>query len=350
MTAEHGDWLTELSESEPASAVEVGAALVAVLDSPNPSTLACVGSPSTPPSPDPRETADYTCGLMLEELQKVRRRVSEVASSRKRLDLRLGKERAEGAGRAQLAELESDRAAARQREEHLTEQSQRLQWQIDSFRTAKEFAKGMYTAAEAQLRIAELIDATGAERDAFLAQLTAALISAKERLEQVTAQGSQTLDLIREQRRQADAVRTEAPVGERLGVPRPLPPEPPRAPPPPQPEPPEGPLAADPAPGLLELGVDAGGSEIRILFAVAPANTVTLLAVLDGPEALSEHGAEAISVASDLLTEIREEGWPADVDEVTLEDSGVFLARFFPADDGSIRRRSAVLAEATATS
>jgi spore germination cell wall hydrolase CwlJ-like protein len=248
MTAELGEWLAELGQSEPATAAEVGAAVVAVLDAAEPSGLAIVGSPSTPLSADPREAADYTNGLMLEELQHVRRRVSDVATSRKRGELRLGKERAAGTGRARLAELESDLVAARQREEHLTEQSQRLQWQVDAYRTAKESAKGMYTAA--------------AERPT----------------------------------------------------------------PPPQP-----PSAADPAPGLLELRAGAAGSDIRILFAVEPADTVTLLAVLEGPEAISEHGAEAVELASSLLTEIREDGWPADVDEVILEDSAAFQARFVTA-------------------
>lgn len=330
MTAELGGWLAELGESQPATAAEVGAALVAVLESADPASLASVGSPSTPPSLDPRETADYTHGLMLEELQHVRRRVSDVATSRKLGDVRLRNERAAGTGRARLAELESDLAAARQREELLTEQSQRLQWQVDAFRAAKESAKGMYTAAEAQLQIAELIGATGGHGDAELAQLTAALNSAKERLHRVTTQGRETLDLIREQRRQADPVRTEPPVGERPAMPRPLTPRPPRAAPPPPPQPQARPVAAEPAPGLLELQADVLGSEIRILLAVEPMDTVTLLAVLEGAEAINEHGAEAIELASDLLTEIREDGWPSDVGEVLFEDASAFLRSFLP--------------------
>lgn len=194
-----------------------------------------------------------------------------------------------------------------------------------------ESAKAMYTAAEAQLRIAELIDAAGGERDAFLAQLTAALISAKERLERVTAQGSQTLDLISEQRRQADGARTEPPVGEHPGTLQPLTPGLPRAAPPAPPQPQARPVAAEPAPGLLELGVDPGGADIRILLAVEPPDTVTLLAVLEGAEAISEHGAEALDLASSLLAEIREDGWPADLDEVIVENSAAFLARFVTA-------------------
>jgi len=95
---------------------------------------------------------------------------------------------------------------------------------------------------------------------------------------------------------------------------------------------------------LLELRADPLGTDTRILLAVEPADTVMLLAVLEGPEAVSEHGAEAIRVTSDLLTEIREGGWPADMEVITLADAGALLARFFPADDGRVARRAHVLA------
>jgi phage shock protein A len=288
MTAELGGWLAELGESEPATAAEVGAALVAVLDAADLSALAILGRPSTAQSPDPRETADYACQQLLEELQQVRRAVADVASSRQRADLRLGAERAAGADAARLAELEHDLAAVRQTEVQLAEHSQRLQREVDSFRTAKETAKAIYTVADAQLRIAEAIGAASGEPEPDLGQLRAQCRAAEQRLRALAA--SQT------------------------------------------------------APGLLELRANSLGSEIRVLLAVEPADTVTLLAVLEGPEAVSEHGVNAVKLASDLLTEIREDGWPADMGEVTLEDTGAFLARFFPADDGGIGRRAEVLA------
>lgn len=309
MTAELGEWLAELGESDPATAVEVGAAVVAVLDAAEPSGLASVGEPSTPLSADPREAADHVYEQMLAELQQVRRRVSDVATDRRQIELLLER-RIAGVEPAEIAELEQNLAAAQQQEASRTEVSQRRQWEVDAFRTAKESAKAMYTAAEAQLRIAEVLEATGAGPDADLARLTAALNSAQERLERVTAQGRNTLDLIREQRRGA-------------GEPIPAAAADRPTPPPPQPHP-----AADPAPGLLELRVEPAGSDIRILFALEPADTVTLLAVLEGPEAISEHGAEAVELARSLLTEIREDGWPADVDQVSVENSAAFQARF----------------------
>ena len=304
MTAELGDWLTDLSESEPATAAEVGAAVVAVLDAAEPSSLATLGKLTTPYSDDPRETADYLYQQMLEELQQFRRGVSDVATARKRAELRLGKQRGAGAEGAETARLEQSLSASRQREERLTEQSQRLQWQVDAFRAAKEYAKAMYTVAETQLRTAGAMAALeGGGSGADTAQLAAALKDARERMERVAAQGTQTLHTLRAPRDQADG-------------------------------------DAD----LLELRADPLGSEIRILLAVEPADTVTLLAVLEGPDAAREHGVDAVSLASDLLTEIHEDGWPADIDEVALADADAFVARYFPADDGSIRRRAGVLA------
>ena len=45
-------------------------------------------------------------------------------------------------------------------------------------------------------------------------------------------------------------------------------------------------------------------------MAVEPADTVTLLAVLDGEDAITEHRAQAIELAGDLLTDIRAGDWP----------------------------------------
>jgi hypothetical protein len=95
------------------------------------------------------------------------------------------------------------------------------------------------------------------------------------------------------------------------------------------------------------LRADPLGSDIRILFAAEPAGTVTLLAVLEGRDAVIERGAQAIRLGGELLTEIRDDSWPADLDEVVLADPDEFLAQFFPADDGSIARRAEVFAAMT---
>ena len=131
---------------------------------------------------DPRETLDYSYQKQLELLQKVRRGVADVATSRKRLELQLGQlqgqsSKLEAQGRKALAvgredlarEALSRRAALQQQvtdletqhqtlqgeEEKLTLAAQRLQAKVDAFRTKKETIKATYTAAQAQTRIGE---------------------------------------------------------------------------------------------------------------------------------------------------------------------------------------------------
>jgi phage shock protein A len=131
---------------------------------------------------DPRETLDYSYQKQLELLQKVRRGVADVATSRKRVELQLTRlqqesdklrgqaQQALGAGREdlarealtrrsgldqQIADLTTQHAALQEKEEQLTQAAQRLQAKVESFRTRKETIKATYTAAEAQTRISE---------------------------------------------------------------------------------------------------------------------------------------------------------------------------------------------------
>ena len=131
---------------------------------------------------DPRETLDYSYVKQQELLQKVRRGLADVATSRKRLELQMQQldaqsrklqeqaQQALGQGREDLAREALGRRAALQQqgadlaaqhanlqgeEEKLTNASQRLTAKIESFRTKKESLKATYTAAEAQTRINE---------------------------------------------------------------------------------------------------------------------------------------------------------------------------------------------------
>ncbi len=131
---------------------------------------------------DPRETLDYSYQKQLELLQKVRRGVADVATSRKRLELQmqqlqqqsdkldaqarqaLSVSREDLAREAltrksslaqQLSDLQGQHAALQQEEEKLTMASQRLQAKVEAFRTKKETIKATYTAAEAQSKIGE---------------------------------------------------------------------------------------------------------------------------------------------------------------------------------------------------
>lgn len=131
---------------------------------------------------DPRETLDYSYQRQLEMLQKVRRGVADVATSRKRLELQITQlqqqsdkfevqgRQALAAGREDLArealtrrsgvqqqqaDLATQHAALQGEEEKLTLASQRLQAKVDAFRTRKETIKATYSAAEAQTKIGE---------------------------------------------------------------------------------------------------------------------------------------------------------------------------------------------------
>lgn len=131
---------------------------------------------------DPRETLDYSYKKQLEMLQKVRRGVADVATSRKRIEVQMTQlqqqaeklqqqaKKALSLGRedlarealsrrsgleGQLTDLRTQHEALQGEEEKLTLAAQRLQAKVESFRTRKETIKATYTAAEAQTRIGE---------------------------------------------------------------------------------------------------------------------------------------------------------------------------------------------------
>lgn len=131
---------------------------------------------------DPRETLDYSYQKQLELLQKVRKGVADVATSRKRIELQMTQlqqqadkltqqaQQALGAGRedlarealtrksaltSQISDLQAQHAQLQGEEEKLTLASQRLQAKVEAFRTRKETIKATYTAAQAQTRINE---------------------------------------------------------------------------------------------------------------------------------------------------------------------------------------------------
>ncbi|MFF3667161.1 PspA/IM30 family protein [Microtetraspora malaysiensis] len=133
---------------------------------------------------DPREMLDYSYSQQLELLNKVRRGLADVATSRKRVELQLTEvqdsatkleaqaQQALSAGReeiartaltrraaalSQLSDLQNQRTSLQAEEERLTLASQRLQAKVEAFRTRKEMVKASYTAAEARTRISESV-------------------------------------------------------------------------------------------------------------------------------------------------------------------------------------------------
>ena len=133
---------------------------------------------------DPRETLDLSYEKQLESLTKVRRSVADVATARKRIELQAAQlqkqadklqEQAKGAlaqgneplarealaRRAalgeQLSDLQSQHQQVKEQEDRLIETSQRLQAQVEQFRTKKETLKASYTAAQAQTQVGEAV-------------------------------------------------------------------------------------------------------------------------------------------------------------------------------------------------
>jgi phage shock protein A len=139
---------------------------------------------------DPRETLDYSYERTLEMLQKMRRAVADVATSRKRIELQAQQlqrsaEKLEGqASQAvsqnredlarealtrrqaigtQLTDLQAQHDQLKAEEARMVEASRRLQAKVDSFRIRKETMKANYTAAEAQTKVNEAISGIGEE-------------------------------------------------------------------------------------------------------------------------------------------------------------------------------------------
>ena len=168
---------------------------------------------------DPRETLDYSYEKQLELLQKVRRGVADVATSRKRIELQIQglvqqeskldeQARAALAGgredlarealtrksglHQQIADLQSQLATLQEQEEKLTTAAQQLQAKVESFRTKKETIKATYSAAEAQTKINEAFAGISDE----LGEVGMAMQRAEDKTAQMQARASAIDELV----------------------------------------------------------------------------------------------------------------------------------------------------------
>jgi phage shock protein A len=168
---------------------------------------------------DPRETLDYSYQTQLELLQKVRRGVADVATSRKRVELQMNQVQQQAdkldrqardalaAGRedlarealtrkanvsTQLSDLQTQYASLQGEEEKLTAASQRLQAKVDAFRVRKETIKATYTAAEAQTKINEVF--TGISEE--MSDVGLAIQRAEDKTEQMKARAGAIDELL----------------------------------------------------------------------------------------------------------------------------------------------------------
>jgi hypothetical protein len=325
--AEVGDWLVGLPESEPEAAIEIGAALTALISAetePGPPLVTGTAPDPVPgPDADPRELLDYQYQQLLEALQHVRREVADVASQQWRLRVQL---QVAGLDPGMRNALEHQLAAADELEPLLSTRAGHLQSLVNAMRTQKETAKAMITAAEARTRIqdaaaeleSEVIrehgpgnwlgrpdEEPGPDTDLAASEWTT-------RLEGLVAQARQLLAV-----EDADE--------------------------------PGGPAPEWSTARIRELHADPLGSGARVLFAAEPADTIVLLTVLENAEAVDQHEDAAIDAAADLLGQISDGGWPTADDEPGLEfaDADEFLIRFFPQARAEVRARAAALAGLT---
>jgi DNA-binding XRE family transcriptional regulator len=324
--AEIGDWLAGLRESEPAAAAEVGASLAALMaaaDALRPPLATPVEvDPAPGPDADLRELLDYQYQRLLEMLQRVRREVADVANQQWRLATQL---EVAGLDPAMRAALERQLEAAGKLEPLLSRRARRVQSLVDAFRTEKETAKAMITAAEARVRIDEAV--------AELEDQTIRQVKPGDRPAMAEDLGAYAEGAASERSARLERLMAEARELESL-------------------EDPGDPDDVAPAAGrsrarVRELHADPLGSDARVFFAIEPAETIVLLSVLENAEAVARHREEAIGTAAELLADISDRGWPAGADGPGQEfgDTGEFLAQFFPQARAGILARAAGLAQ-----
>ena len=329
MSTEIGNWLIDLRSSQAAVAAEVGAALAAALHSDNVTGLAFVSDLGTPEPVEPGDgvaAVDVAYQDLLDGLGLLRQQSAEAGSFRTTSRVRISP-----AGSRPLPWTTEEIAQARQREAELTARSQRWQRDVDAFRARKEAVKASYTAASAARDIQRAIIASEeALGGVGLGDARAGLPEASE-AEAELAAAEQALSAATAGLRDLLAEAAMLRRGLRSG------------------------LSADGSPpdsepgvtaGLLELRVCPFAADVRLLCAMEPACTLTLLAVLEGEAAVSSYRARAVGLAGDLLAEIRAEGWPAEIGEVAFTDAETFLQKSFPDLISYISARSAALAAA----
>ncbi len=139
---------------------------------------------------DPRETLDYAYERQREMLQKVKRGIVEMVTTKRRLQLQAEKVRANisnverqaaqamAAGREDIARLALQRKQAalielegldqqienlEMEQQKLINAEQRLVAKVESFRSRKEIVKAQYNAAQAQVRIGSALSGISEE-------------------------------------------------------------------------------------------------------------------------------------------------------------------------------------------
>jgi hypothetical protein len=338
MSAEIGDWLAELRSSDLAAATNAGAALLAAMDAGDVPGLAAVSQLAVPPAVDPADlvaAVEDASQAVRSALGLLREQVAAAGSYRHTTRQRITPH---GSYPHPLTTEELGEAALREQE--LIDRMQTSQLAAESFRLKTVAATARHASAAAMRDIQLTVLAAGGQTPAEQATAHEALAEAEVSVASAEAELAGLLPEAAALRRSfiwASAIRDTASRDT------------------------SGSDTADPGdiePGLLELHADPLGTDARILFAIEPADTVTLLAVLDGPAAVSEHRHLAIKLAGELLAELRTAGWPQDETdadgpgsgdgaELTFADPDAFLAAYFADSQAGVRRHSAALEAAS---
>jgi phage shock protein A/DNA-binding XRE family transcriptional regulator len=348
------DWLTALRGTEPGVARLVGEAVLALLEAgislgpPLVLPLASVFRPAD----DPREVLDYTYERALEILQRVRRGVADVATSRKRVELQVSQleqsatklvrqvqdaldsgredvardaQRREAAVQEQLSELRHQFAVLVGEEERLTGDSQRLQAKVDAFRTRKETIKASYAADEASRRVREAFADIG--EDVGDLEVTDAEAGASAAMGSASAAVSELLGETPD--RAPTAQDDSGGAGEGGAIP----------------------------PGLMELRPGAPDRlRAGLLFAVEPQDTAVVLAWVEDPGRSLDDYQEVIRLAASRLAMAQAAGAPeamaqaAGAPEAAAPPGGFvaydaesFLDEFFPGEETEVEIAAAAL-------
>jgi hypothetical protein len=288
MSEEFHDWLAGLRGSDPAAATLVTDALIALI-SVGPNLGSAMVSPlaRVRTEGDPAEALDETYQLCLERLQTLRRRVADLATTRKRIEDSIA---SLAAGRQdQLPALGQDLAGAAAAEEQLTLRSQREQSRVDAFRARKETLKARLATAQAVGMVNTAL--AGLDNEDPAVSIAAGDSGVQEIEQEIRQEISQVLS--------ATSGTAEAA--------RPY-----------------------PEPGLMELRPDGrDDGDIRILFAFEPAGAVLVIAVLEGHDAWRDHYDEAVSLSSELLRSARAGDAP-EAAARRYDGARPFLDEFFP--------------------
>jgi phage shock protein A/DNA-binding XRE family transcriptional regulator len=320
-------WLTDLRDSEPELARLVGEAVLAMFEaaeSLGPPLVVPLRSVLRAPD-DPRAALDYSYQRQVEALTRVRRGVSDVATSRKRVDLRVaqlqenaaklasqGEEAREAAARKQLSRLRQQLAILAGEEERLTAASQRLQVKIDEFRTRKEVIKATYTAEEAS----QTIRAAFADIGENASELEITDAEAETSFEVGAAN-----ELLQEISDLTVSFEDDSEPAHKCGV---LPP-----------------------PGMMELRPGAPDSEpVGLLFVVGPPDTAFLLAWVEDPGGSPDQYQEVMRLATARLA-TAQSGGPstegASPGDFVSYDAESFLDEFFPGEETEVEVGAAAL-------